>query len=274
MTYYLKMNFENLTFDDYDRYLLNKNCKIIHQIWFSTGIQSKIASSKTLNLLKKFRDSWLNFNPNWYYKLWNQKESRDFIKKFYPEHLQLYDGYKFAIQKCDAVRYFLLHRYGGLYIDMDYVCCKSWDDVRIQYDKDIYLVKKPSGSVSNSMIGCFTKENPFMKFIFIELHQSKKQPLYYNKELTVLTSTGERMLNRVFCRQSKQVALYPFEKFHPFGVTSELKLLEDDPLGCRIYAYHIERRDWVSNRNFLSFLHSEFRLLTLLILLQICKVLI
>jgi mannosyltransferase OCH1-like enzyme len=47
--------------------------------------------------------------------------SRVFIEDEYPWFLPTYDNYKFPIQRIDVLRYFLLRRYGGLYIDMDNV---------------------------------------------------------------------------------------------------------------------------------------------------------
>jgi hypothetical protein len=35
--------------------------------------------------------------------------------------LKTYDGYRFPVQRVDAVRYFLLLHYGGIYLDLDNV---------------------------------------------------------------------------------------------------------------------------------------------------------
>jgi inositol phosphorylceramide mannosyltransferase catalytic subunit len=33
--------------------------------------------------------------------------------------LETFDGYQFPIQRADAIRYFVLAYYGGIYIDLD-----------------------------------------------------------------------------------------------------------------------------------------------------------
>lgn len=41
-------------------------------------------------------------------------DNRAFIAREFPEYLGLYDGYDTHIKRVDAVRYFLLYRYGGV----------------------------------------------------------------------------------------------------------------------------------------------------------------
>ena len=40
----------------------------------------------------------------------------------YPSFLGTWDAYAFPIQRADAFRYFVLHHYGGIYLDMDTWC--------------------------------------------------------------------------------------------------------------------------------------------------------
>jgi mannosyltransferase OCH1-like enzyme len=40
----------------------------------------------------------------------------------YPWFLETFDGYPYPIQRADAIRYFVLHHFGGIYIDLDDVC--------------------------------------------------------------------------------------------------------------------------------------------------------
>jgi mannosyltransferase OCH1-like enzyme len=37
----------------------------------------------------------------------------------YPWFLETFDGYVYPIQRADAIRYFVLHHFGGIYIDLD-----------------------------------------------------------------------------------------------------------------------------------------------------------
>jgi len=54
-------------------------------------------------------------------QLWADASSRNFIKIHYPWFLSTYDGYKFPVQRVDALRYLLMLYYGGIYIDLENV---------------------------------------------------------------------------------------------------------------------------------------------------------
>ncbi len=52
-------------------------------------------------------------------KLWTDASSREFIAAEYPWFLDTFDGYDHNIQRADAIRYFVLAHFGGIYIDLD-----------------------------------------------------------------------------------------------------------------------------------------------------------
>lgn len=54
-------------------------------------------------------------------QLWTEETSREFIETEYPWFLRTYDRYLYPVQRVDAVRYFLLMHYGGIYLDLDNV---------------------------------------------------------------------------------------------------------------------------------------------------------
>jgi FkbM family methyltransferase len=66
-------------------------------------------------------------NPAFTYTLWDDRDNRDFIQREFPWFLNLYDRYPAEIYRADAVRYFHLYMYGGLYADMDTECLRPLD---------------------------------------------------------------------------------------------------------------------------------------------------
>ena len=52
------------------------------------------------------------------------------IKNEYPWFLKTYTSYPYDIQRVDAVRYFILHKYGGIYIDLDVGCNQKLEFMR------------------------------------------------------------------------------------------------------------------------------------------------
>lgn len=53
--------------------------------------------------------------------MWTDAKSRELIGTEYPWFLTDFDNYTHPIQRADAIRYFVLAHFGGIYIDLDYV---------------------------------------------------------------------------------------------------------------------------------------------------------
>ena len=262
----------DLNFEDLDCYLLGRNNTIIHQVWFGV-IPDRKAAQKAFEDLKRYRDSWVTKNSSWTYMCWGLDRCREFMKHCYPQHIEMYDSYLYHIQRCDAVRYFILHRYGGLYADMDYFCNRPWNEVMERYPKDIYLVETPNKlynnvHISNSLM--YSKAgHKFWSKMFIELEINKTAPMYYSRHITIMFTTGPGILNRVFNKYQTRYKLnyYPFKLFHPYGLSSDVISLNCDP---EIYAVHLGKGSWEkSDSSILIFLFQEHKILLFTIMVLV-----
>lgn len=263
----------SLSFEDLDKYLLNQNSKIIHQIWFGI-IPNKRAAQKDFEKLKKYRDSWLIKNPGWTYVCWNLSLCKELVNNYYSQHKEMYDKYPYHIQRCDTVRYFILHRYGGLYADMDYYCNQSWDNVIQKYNHSLYLVETPNKvgydtHISNSLMYSSKPGHVFWSKLFIELEKNQTCPMYYGRHMTIMFTTGPGILNHVFTKNKLRFYLnyYPFELFHPHGLNSDILTINDKP---EIFAVHIGKGSWECNDSkWVIFLYQEYKLILSIILILI-----
>ncbi len=68
-------------------------------------------------------------NPAFEHELWDDADNRNFIRTRFPWFLPTYDAYPAEIYRADAVRYFYLYCFGGIYADMDVECLKPLDDL-------------------------------------------------------------------------------------------------------------------------------------------------
>lgn len=263
---------EDLNFEDLDHYLLNQNGRIIHQIWFGT-IPDKREARKAFEGLRKYRDSWLVNNPTWTYVCWNLDKCKALVKNHYAQHQEMYDKYPHQIQRCDTVRYFILHRYGGLYADMDYYCNCPWDEVLLKYPNDIYLVETPNkmsseAHVSNSLMYSRPR-HIFWSKLFIELEKNQTVPMYYGRHITIMFTTGPGILNRVYNRYRFKYRLdnYPHKLFHPYGLNTDIISLNNKP---HIYAMHIGKGSWESSDSkWLIFIYQEYGIILFIILVLV-----
>jgi mannosyltransferase OCH1-like enzyme len=85
--------------------------KVIFQTW-----KSKVTLPDNFT---QWSTSIKRRNPDFAYFLWDDSDNRRFIKIFYPWFLPIYDAYPREIYRADAVRYFFLYQFGGMYADMD-----------------------------------------------------------------------------------------------------------------------------------------------------------
>ncbi len=88
--------------------------KIIHQIWLGSSFPEKYIY---------FQRTWQLQHPDWQYILWTEKE----IEEFGLVNKSAYDESTNYGQKSDIARYEILYRMGGLYVDTDFECLKSFD---------------------------------------------------------------------------------------------------------------------------------------------------
>lgn len=51
--------------------------------------------------------------------MWTDAKSRELIATEYPWFLNTFDNYTQPIQRADAIRYFVLAHFGGIYLDLD-----------------------------------------------------------------------------------------------------------------------------------------------------------
>ena len=234
--------------EDVDVYLHSLNGKIIHQVWFGT-IPNKRDARKAYEKMRIYRESWTLKNPGWFRFEWDKKACESLVKSFYPEHWDMYRKYKHEIQRCDVIRYMILHRYGGWYADMDYFCNRPLNDAMAEYGNDIYFVQSPNNfgtqdadHISNSLMYS-VRGHSYWKQVMIDLEKAQTAPYYYGKHLTVMFTTGPGILNRVYSRYKYRykVKSLPWKFFHPYGISDEKLTLN---LGEDIFAVHIGKGSW------------------------------
>ncbi|KAI0445712.1 nucleotide-diphospho-sugar transferase [Xylaria telfairii] len=96
------------------------------------------------------QQSCIDLHPDWEYKLWTIKDSREFIEDNFDWFLSTYDNYKFPIQRVDVIRYFALRHFGGIYIDLDNGCRENLEPITYL---PAFTTDGGHGALSNNIIG-------------------------------------------------------------------------------------------------------------------------
>lgn len=95
--------------------------KITHQIWIGGPLPETY---------RHFRDGWVERHPDWDHRLWTDARIAELD---FPER-DLYDAAWNASMKANILRAVLVHRFGGLYLDVDYECLRPLDPFHHRYD--------------------------------------------------------------------------------------------------------------------------------------------
>lgn len=199
--------------------------KIIHQTWKSKRM------SKALAYLTA---TWRQHHPHWQYCFWTDKDNRAFVKDHFPYFLKTYDGFELAIQRADAIRYLILYKLGGVYVDADFECFEPLDDLLdghgcvfaaepsahcVMHQVDYLICNAFMASVPN---------HPFMKLLIDEME--KPVPAHLNPNKKVLESTGPFMVTRVYEQyQDKQrVTILEPDVVYPLSKNEASRMLTEE----------------------------------------------
>lgn len=165
--------------------------KIIHQCF-------GMWDSKIPPEIQKRMDTWKKLHPGYEYILWDKKKCRDLIKNDFNWFLNIYDKYKYVIQRADAVRYFILYKYGGVYSDIDLEPVKDITPLLEKYkSKKCVLYKSPNSDMLTNDFMISKPKNPFWKKIwyYLMIYSDYNS---FSKHLTVMNSTGPILLDHVY----------------------------------------------------------------------------
>jgi len=59
------------------------------------------------------RQSCLDLHPGWETHLWTDENAGAFVAEKFPELKAMWDSYRYAVQKAEALKYLVLYEYGG-----------------------------------------------------------------------------------------------------------------------------------------------------------------
>lgn len=170
----------------------------------------------------KCHDSW---KQHYEVILWNDQEDIDnLIKDHYPAYWNLYQAFPFHVMKIDFVRYAILHKFGGIYADMDVFC--------YQQIPETYLTKPfvaigniteeyTSARYENSMMYS-EKDNSFLlnlmsyvKVLFINSRSQFEKPYRrtVKNDNLINNITGSGMLE-IIMNTFGETGFFPCETFN------------------------------------------------------------
>lgn len=208
--------------------------KIIHQIWLGSPFPEKFKYWQ--NLIKRL-------HPGWQYILWTDKT----IKSLKLKNMDLYNHSKNFGQKSDILRYEILNQFGGVYLDVDIECMRSFDDLNENFD--FYAALEPLWpntrtclSVGNCVIAS-VPDHPILQHC---INKMRKTFFVNHKDrlLNVVISTGPVFFTKAcYAKASKSTykdIILPSAYFFPIG--------QPEPNNFYAYCRHHWTHSWLKRK--------------------------
>lgn len=202
----------------YDEYILNNYSydtharipKIIHHIWLGSPLPEKFA---------RYRQTWQKMHPDWTCILWDDAK----VAKFGLHNLRAYCAATNYGERSDIVRYEVLHRFGGAYVDTDFECLQPFDVLHHSCDFYTGLYPNPGGGpvyILNGIIGS-KPGHPILKRCIAGIKTPVKK---FNDSSAIMDRTGPSHLGRCITTAIKagdaieRTVVFPPTFFYPWSL--------------------------------------------------------
>lgn len=188
--------------------------RIIHQIW----------EGKTEPLpefLSDLSETWRKNHPKWKYEFWDEKRMNDFVYTYYPDFAEKYFSYSYPVQRWDAIRYLILYKLGGMYVDFDYESIEPMDthldkkDCCFSCDPPEHADKFNKDFILTNALMAVSANHPFLKLVIenlLTVKSSAKDKINY-----VLETTGPFFITKLYTqyKDKDKIHLFPTELTSP-----------------------------------------------------------
>ena len=148
--------------------------KILHQIWIGP------------NKIPKHIQEYCNINAkifdDYEYKFWHNDNIPQMPDACYKQFKRYEKRQKYAFQ-ADILRYFILNQYGGIYMDVDFICKVKFDHI---VKKNFFCVSPNANvfHVCNGIFGCVAN-NPILTNIVDNLkNEPYHGPLFFTHHIS------------------------------------------------------------------------------------------
>lgn len=228
--------------------------KIIHQIW---GGKNPIPY-----YFLSLSNTWKEYHPDWQYEFWDDNRIDLFVQEFYPHYWEQFKSFPQNMQRWDTVRYMILNKMGGIYVDFDAECIQPLDNLlkdttcwfalepeeyAKENEKDPYLSTALMGSAP---------EHPFIQTMIRNIFsyfRNERNSEFHKKIRNVIETTGPLMLTTTYENFSDKSSIYlvPRKYIAAYTHSETVRILkgeESDFLEKRIeeaYAVHYFFYSWM-----------------------------
>ena len=145
--------------------------------------------------------------PEYTHMYWYDDELDKFIESDFPWFLDIFKSYDTNIKRIDMVRPFFLYKYGGIYLDMDYVIYKNFYD-ELPQDK-VSIPESPykhNEHIQNAFL-CTPPKHNFWLLIIDECYKHKGEHVF--------KATGPQLYTDIYYKYPNLINILPIDLYNP-----------------------------------------------------------
>ncbi|HEY8424156.1 MAG TPA: glycosyltransferase [Clostridia bacterium] len=208
--------------------------KIIHYCWFGKKELPKLA--------RKCIASWKKYMPEYEIKEWNED---NFDVNIIPYTRQAYENKKYAFV-ADYTRFYILNKFGGIYLDTDVELIKSLDDL---ISNKIVMGFERVGYVNPGLILISPSNQLFLQEM-LKLYDNLSFTNFDNSLnlKTIVEYTTEQLIKKglkkenIYQELDNNICIYPIDYFCPIDMqTNKLVITKNT------YSIHHFAASWISS---------------------------
>jgi mannosyltransferase OCH1-like enzyme len=169
--------------------------RVFHRIWLGT--------QQMPDEFVQYGETWTKHHPGWAMQLWTDENLPEIINQ--QEYL-LADS---TAHKADILRYEVIYRYGGIYIDTDFECLRNIEP--LLKGVQAFAASSDPGLVAIGVFGA-EREHPLLADVIARLPTSSRRKRY----LSITEQTGPDFFTSVVARHPETV-VFEAKLFYPYN---------------------------------------------------------
>lgn len=196
--------------------------KVFHRIWLGT--------QQMPDEYVQFGETWMKHHPGWEMQLWTDENLPEIINQ---REFLLAEN---SAQKADILRYEVIYRYGGVYIDTDFECLRNIEPL-LEGVQAFAAVSDP-GVVAIGIFGA-ERGHSLLADVIARLPSSSRHKRY----LSIADQTGPVLFTSVVARHPETV-LFEANLFYPYNWREKWRKGQEFP---NAYAVHHWAASWTES---------------------------
>ena len=199
--------------------------KIIHQTW--EGRKEPLPDFQ-----KQLGETWKQHHPAWQYEFWDGDRMEALVNNNYPRLKDVCLNFPYDVQRWDFLRYLILYKMGGMYVDFDYECLASFDNY-ISENKCCFAMEPEEHrrafqkeTLFNNALMIAPPGHPFFETIITHIQTT---PITYTgkKMYDLLVLSGPMMLTNLYetCKDKNAICFLPAELVSPWSKNEVQRLI-------------------------------------------------